>query len=310
VRFTTVSFSPSAYLRSFMPGSAWPEVPPLEDIYDAVRAAFPNATIGGGMFSFFPELNRKRPPAGHLDYITHTSNVITHACDDITVTENLEALPFVIQSCRAFAGAKSYRVGPSAIAMRFNPYGAKTMDNPDNIRIAMARMDPRQRGLINSAWTLGYAAHMARGGVEVVTLQAPVGEFGLIYHKMNWQQLWFDDNAAEVKVYPAFHVVAALAAAAGSTLLKTSSSFSYAIECIAYQADGKTSVWLANLTGEPRAVQIEGLPAAETQATLYQLDADSFEACVKDPAGFAATAQSTTVDGLMLAPYAVVRIDV
>jgi hypothetical protein len=144
----------------------------------------------------------------------------------------------------------------------------------------------------------------------VVTLQAPVGEFGLIYHKMNWQQLWFDDNAAEVKVYPAFHVVAALAAAAGSTLLKTGSSFSHDIECIAYQADGKTSVWLANLTGEPRAVQIEGLPAAETQATLYQLDADSFEACVKDPAGFAATAQSTTVDGLMLAPYAVVRIDV
>jgi hypothetical protein len=194
--------------------------------------------------------------------------------------------------------------------MRFNPYGAKTMDNPNNIRIAMARMDPRQRGLINSAWTLGYVAHMARGGVEVVTLQAPVGEFGLIYHQMNWQQPWFDDNAAAARVYPAYHVVAALAAAAGSKLLKTSSSFSHDIECIAYRSDGATSVWLANLTGEPRQVQIDGLPADKPQATLYNLDAGTFEACVADPAGFAATAHSATVDELMLAPYAVVRIDV
>lgn len=303
--FAAVSFSPSEYLRSIMPGTQWPEVPPLEDIYDAARAAFPGATVGGGMFAFFPELNRKRPPTTHLDYITHTSNVITHACDDITVTENLEALPFVIQTCRSFADGKPYRVGPSSIAMRFNPYGAKTMDNPDNIRIAMARMDPRQRGLINSAWTVGYLAHMAWGGIEVVTLQAPTGEFGLIYHSMNWQQLWFDD--ADAVVYPAFHVVADMADAAGAEVLETTSSYSHDVECIAYRAHGKTTLWIANLTGEPRQVSINGLAAA--QASIQTLDADSFEQCVNSADGFAATAKTAAVNSLTLSPYAVVRID-
>ncbi len=44
-------------------GQLWPPCPPLDGLYSGARAAFPEARIGGGMFSYFTELNRKRPPS-------------------------------------------------------------------------------------------------------------------------------------------------------------------------------------------------------------------------------------------------------
>ena len=305
VTFAAVSFSPTEYLRSIMPGTNWPDVPALSDIYSAARTAFPNTTIGGGMFSFFPELNRHRPPLEDLDYITHTSNTITHACDDITVTENLEAIPYIIKTCRSFADGKPYRVGPSSIGMRFNPYGSRTMDNPDNQRIAMARMEPRQRGLINAAWTIGYVAHMARGDVDVVSLHAPVGEFGLIYHQMNWQQPWFD--SVEAVVYPAFHAVAGLAAVAGAERLEAISSASHDVECIACQMDKKTILWITNLTGEEQNVRVSGMSVDNGRVSI--LDAETFENCVTSVDGFLHSTTEMVNDQLALAPYSTVCIN-
>ena len=91
-----VAVSPAADLKGTLPGSAGPKVPPLADIYKAARAAFPGVKLGGGMFSYFTELNRKRPPVELLDYVTHTNSPIVHAADDISVMETLEALPYVI----------------------------------------------------------------------------------------------------------------------------------------------------------------------------------------------------------------------
>lgn len=310
VSFSAVSFSPAAYLKSITPGMQWPDVPALEDIYDAARKLFPQSTLGGGMFSFFPELNRCRPPTDHLDYITHTSNTITHACDDHTVTENLEALPQVITTCRSFAGGKPYRLGPSSIGMRFNPYGSKTMDNPNNKRIAITRLEPRQRGLLNAAWTIGYLAHTAREGIDVVTLHAPTGEFGVINHRQDWSQPWFDDTDA--KVYPAFHPLRGIANAAGHEYLPTASSNSHDVECLAFSDGDKKELWIANLTSHEQTVEIDGLsddgsPISGSSA-VARLNADSFERCTRDIDGFDKTETKLISDKLMLSAYEVVRI--
>jgi len=53
---------PVGDLKSVLPGGPRPPAPPLEDLYSAARAAFPGVRLGGGMFSFFTELNRKRVP--------------------------------------------------------------------------------------------------------------------------------------------------------------------------------------------------------------------------------------------------------
>ncbi|MEM8950112.1 MAG: hypothetical protein AAGC99_12350, partial [Pseudomonadota bacterium] len=124
VIFSRVAVSPSSDLKCTLPGSVWPPCPDAVAIYDAARAAFPGVPLGGGMFSFFTELNRKRPPFEALDFVCHSSCPIVHASDDITAMENLEALPHIIKSVRAFAGDLPYRVGPGTIGARDNPYGA------------------------------------------------------------------------------------------------------------------------------------------------------------------------------------------
>ncbi len=90
------------------------------------------------MLSYFTELNRKRVPDGQLDFISHCTNPIVHAADDLSVMHALEALPFITRSVRAIYGGKPYRIGPSTIPMRQNPYGSRTMDNPSGGRVPMA----------------------------------------------------------------------------------------------------------------------------------------------------------------------------
>ena len=50
-----------------------------------VDAAGADITLGGGMLSYFTELNRKPVPKGVFDFITHTVCPIVHAADDISV---------------------------------------------------------------------------------------------------------------------------------------------------------------------------------------------------------------------------------
>ncbi|MGH6944453.1 MAG: hypothetical protein ACREH6_09565, partial [Geminicoccaceae bacterium] len=249
-----VHASPHEYLKSWQPQETWPNVPPLEAIYDAAREAFPGALIGGGMLSYFTELNRKRPPVAHCDFISHTTCPIVHDADDRAVMETLEALPWIALSVRALAGDKPYRIGPSAIGMRQNPYGAAPVDNPGNRRLAMAFDDPRQRGLFGAAWNLGYAARLAPAGVEVLTLSAPIGAFGVAYRKTSWSQPWFDERGAEV--YPLYHVVRGLARAASRQRLETTVSDGSAVQALAWQDGPRTVLWLANLTGAERALTL------------------------------------------------------
>ena len=124
LKAAAIAVSPAIDLKAVLPGSAGGNGPTFKDIYAAARAAFPGVTLGGGMFSYFTELNRKPPPAELLDYVTHTTCPIVHAADDISVMETLEALPYVINSAKAFTKGKPYHIGPTSIPARDNPYGA------------------------------------------------------------------------------------------------------------------------------------------------------------------------------------------
>ena len=116
------------------------------------------------MFSYFTELNRKRPPLDDLDRVSFSTSALVHAGDDSSATERLEALALYRQEHRGDRRRKAVGGRTERLGMRSNPYGAAPMENPHNIRQAMNRVDPRQRGLLGAAWYLGYFAHMARGG--------------------------------------------------------------------------------------------------------------------------------------------------
>ncbi|MBY5737484.1 hypothetical protein [Rhizobium leguminosarum] len=245
-RPNAIMISPSVDRQSTPPGSAWPECPPLDEVYTAARAAFPGIRLGGGMLSYFTELNRKRVPDGQLDFVSHCTNPIVHAADDLSVMQTLEALPFITRSVRAIYGDKPYRIGPSTIPMRQNPYGSRTMDNPAGARIPMANRDPRHNGRFAEAFALGYAIRVLDADLECLTLSALSGPFGLIAGPA--------EPTEQGGRRPLFNTVHTLSRLAGASWQEcVSSSPSEVLSFVARNATG-ARLHVVNLTGEERKV--------------------------------------------------------
>ncbi|MEH7881734.1 hypothetical protein V7799_31340 [Rhizobium laguerreae] len=241
-----ILISPSVDRQSTPPGSKWPECPPLDEVYTAARAAFPGIRIGGGMLSYFTELNRKRVPDGQLDFVSHCTSPIVHAADDLSVMQTLEALPFITRSVRAIYGDKPYRIGPSTIPMRQNPYGSRTVDNPAGARIPMANRDPRHNGRFAEAFALGYAIRVLDAGLECLTLSALSGPFGLIAGSA--------EPTEQGGRRPLLNTVRTLSRLAGACWQEcVSSSPSEVLSFVARNAAG-ARLHVVNLTGEERMV--------------------------------------------------------
>ncbi|WP_374378763.1 hypothetical protein [Dongia sp.] len=297
--FETVLVSPAPDMKCTLPGSVWPPCPPFELVYRAARKAFPKARLGGGMFSYFTELNRKRPPVDLLDAVSFTTSAMVHAGDDRSVTETLQALPAIAQSAAAIAAGKPMLVGPSAIGMRDNPYGEKPKQNPDNIRQAMNWNDPRQRGLLGAAWDLGYVARFAYGGASAVTLGGLAGPFGLLYAHAAYPQPGYDGKGG---LFPAFHVLRGLAALQGRELRQLDIARAGEVQGLAVTTPKGTEIWLANLTGDAKTLTLDF-----EVSSLSRLDADNFPEAAGDPACLDRLHPAPGRD-IELSAYAVLRL--
>jgi hypothetical protein len=113
---------------------------------------------------------------------------------------------------------------------------------------------------------------MARGQAEAVALSAPVGEFGVVYARMDYAQPWFDQRGEGV--YPVYRVIKGMAAAAGLPMLTTELSDGASVQAVAYRDGDRTIVWLANLTGEPQEVVIDGFDGRD--GLIAEMELDSF----------------------------------
>src|SRR5215831_7011611 len=291
-------------LKSFQPNTPRPWGPTYEEMATAARKSFPDAVLGGGMLSYFTELNRKPVPKGVFDFITHTGCPIVHAPDDISVMETLETLPWIFASARAMIGKVPYRIGPTSIPCRDNPYGAAIAPNPDNGRVCLSDVDPRQRGLFAAAWNVGYLSAAARAGVDTVAVGSVIGSQGMIYRKLANAQPWFDGGGA--RVYPTYHVIAGAATVSGVRRIDTDSSAPSKVAALAHRNNGGQVLWLANLSGNTQGVKVSGF---DGPARLHVLDEKSFEAAVRDPAWLGSGGTSIRkVGSLELPSYGVARI--
>ena len=295
--FPVVLLSPASDRKCTLPGSVWPPCPPATELFRSARQAFPGAKLGGGMFSYFTELNRKRPPLAELDLVSFTTSALVHAGDDRSATETLESLPHIARSVRALVADTPYAVGPSAIGMRDNPYGQQTAPNPGNIRQAMNRNDPRQRGLLGAAWALAYFAHFARGGARHIALGGAVGPFGLTFAPADYPQPWFDENGG---LYPAFHVARGLAALRDAPMRAVDISAPREVQAFA----AGDELWIVNLMGEPRQLRL----GASGMSKMARLDAESFVAAAQAPDALDRLQQPFAGDELTLGAYACVRL--
>lgn len=291
-------------LKSFQPTAPRPWGPTFEEMAAAARAAFPATPVGGGMLSYFTELNRKPVPRGLFDFITHTSCPIVHAADDVSVMETLESLPWIFASTRQMIGNTAYHIGPTSIPCRDNPYGAAVAPNPDNGRVCLSDIDPRQRGLFAAAWSLGYAARAATAGIDALAIGSAVGPQGAIYRRADYPQPWFDQGAAQV--FPVYHVLAGLSSASGLRALSTQSGDPAAVASLAYATKAGPVLWLANLTAQRQKVKVTGFKG---KAELRALTDGNFETLARTPEFLLRKGKELSSTGrIELGPYAVLRM--
>ena len=281
-------------------------IPDFDEVYAAARAAFPGVRLGGGVFTNFTELNRNVAEPALFDFLTHSTCAVVHEPDDRSVMETLQTLPDIFASAKAWAGGKPYRIAPSAIGMRFNPYGPDVHQNADNGRYSFNRQDPRHRALLGNAFTLGYAARVAPLGVEALAFGQPSGALGMVYRRTEHPQPWFDDLSGPA-VPPLFHTVLVLAAAKGAAVRSVTSGDATRVLGLAYESGGGTLLWLANLTPETQTVTVSGTGGG--MATIGRQNSHNFVDAVTAAAAFATDPGAPgDPSRLELAPFAVTRI--
>ncbi len=173
-----VAALPRAFLKSYQPDALWPTGAQPADAIAPLRAAFPDAAVGGGSLTNFTELNRCRPDPGSVDFVTFGNTAIVHAADDVSVWQTLEALPDIFATAEAIAAGKPLHLGLFSIGMRCNPYGDQTAPNPDGLRLPMAMDDPRQSTDFAAAYAVAVLAAAARAGVKSLALAMPDGPVG------------------------------------------------------------------------------------------------------------------------------------
>ena len=303
VHFSTILVSPAADLKSTLPGSPWPPAPDAKALYDYARSVFPNTRIGGGVFCYFAELNRKRPVIEALDMVTFTTSSLIHAGDDLSVMESGECYSSIIKSVNSICGDTPWVVGPSAMGMRHNPYGETPRYNPTNIRQAMNWNDPRQRGLLGAVWNLGYFASFSRGGAQGIALGAPVGAFGAVSSHQDFPQPYYDEHKG---LFPVFHILRGLSALCGNAVMKLNLSETDDLVGIAVQVKDQIEIWLGNTQAERRIVNIStGRPKEKIRGAV--LDAKSFTAAV-DRIDFMDRLKYINAEEICIESYGVMRL--
>lgn len=285
------------------PGPPSPPIALLGQLYAAARKCFPDTAIGGGTLGWFAELNRNWPPFGLLDYVAYTTSSLVHAADDQTLVENLETFRHQARTVKAFAGTVPCRIAASSIALREGSF-SPTIANRANIRATMANADPRQRGLMGSAWTLGSMIEMAASGIAAINPAALSGGSGII-----------DDRAAprpgggthQPAILPLYHVAAGFASASGRAQIVAHSSDPFRVKALACESqEDDISLWLANVTNQAQPVRLPG----DRPMLVRTLDISSFEAAAADPLFLTQPARMLNADRLELGPYAIALIEI
>ena len=307
LQLSAIALCPVGDLKSVLPGGPRPPAPPLDALYAAGREAFPGIRLGGGMFSFFTELNRKRPPAERLDFVMNTTCPIVHAADDRSAMETLAALPYQVKNRSLVHRRDTVPGGPeldrlprqSARCHVHTESGQRArLPGPDGS--TPARLLRRRLGA-------GYVATLARTGVEAISLAAPTGPLGIVYRQTDYAQPWYDSLSGPA-VYPVYHVVSGLAHAAGRLLVSAESSDPERVVALAYRGEHGTMLWLANLSAREQTVSLSGTRNTVSGTTL---DEDSFARATTDPEAFqAGYAPIEDPARLMLKAYAVATLRV
>ncbi len=231
--------------------------PGTPSLVTATREAFPGSAIGGGTSHFFAQFNRM-DDVGPADFLGFTVCPIVHSADDTAPMAGLQTLPSLLATARARYPGRALRIGPSSLGARSSPLGNQPASDGTR-RIALAKRDPRTRGLFGAAWLLGHVAEAARAGAEAVSVMSLRGDAGVLDETVDGLLLR----------HPTFFVLAQLARL--KPLQSVTVSNATHVVALASACDDQAHWLIANLTA--RVVDLTvggGVPARVMDAAAWQ----------------------------------------
>lgn len=169
--------------------------PFLNKVLPTLKSIFTNIPIGGGTSAYFTEFNRNPPPAKMLDFAAFSVNPQVHAFDELSLIENLEAPPSIMESAKKLVDMP-ISITPITLRPRFNPDAtAPEIVNPRKMPF---RVDPRQYTDFAAVWTLGSLLAFAKTEVRDLVYFQTVGEEGLLMPDRDSKYDDFDAKASNV----------------------------------------------------------------------------------------------------------------
>jgi hypothetical protein len=306
LRDATVSFARVLVFRRREPTTAGHRVRLARE---RLGEATGRAPFVGGTNVLFTDLNRFRPELDGLDGVAFPLNATVHAADDLSVIETAAMHAETVRSARSFCDGLPIHVGPVTFNQRFNPVATGPEPEPAPGDLP-PQVDPRQMALFGAGWTLAGLKHLAESGAASVTYFETTGWRGVLETEAGSPAPErFPSRPGAV--FPLYHVLADASQWRGADLVPARSSAPLAVEALAVATDSGTSLLVANLTPAEHVCRIGPLPQA--QVSLRRLDEAIFREAGADPAAFRARREEAAAEGgeleLVLAPYAVVRVD-
>jgi hypothetical protein len=195
----------------------------------------PEAFLVVGTNAYFAELNRNRPEGDGWDAACFSVNPQVHAFDDESVMANASGQFDVVHSALRFLGGRPVVVSPVTLRPRFNPDATGSAEPSEP--------DPRQKLPFCAAWTLASLRALTRAGASSVTYFQTRGAGGVL-----------DGD----EIYPVFRVFEAAGEYAGASVIACECGDDARVAALAFESGGRRQMLIANLTGEPCEVAIEG----------------------------------------------------
>ncbi len=281
---------------------------PLEAFHRAREILGPYdsaAKFAAGTDADFYELNVNRPSPGVADWICFSVNPQTHADDEESIMQTLEAQPQTVESARQFAGGAPIALSAVTLKPRFNPY-AIVAEAPPRPGELPRQVDLRQASLFAAAWTLGSIAQFARAGACSVTYYETTGWRGVIPSGVEPPPAtdWPHEPGS---VYPVYHVLADVRELAAGQLLALDVTQPQKLLGLASHGPKGTQVLLANLTDQPQVVRLLTWDDAPARCRVRALDSSTLAEATTAPRQFRTATGQPQVGPFVLRPYAVAR---
>lgn len=241
---------------------------------------------------FFAELNRAWPDLEGLDGVGYTLCPQVHAADDVSLMENSFGQADTVATARARSGGRPVHVTSVVLLGKFGPYPGGVPDTP----ALPAYGDPRQYTTFAATWTLSSLRQLSDAEAASVTYFELFGDRGLVR---------LVDG--ELVVSPAFLVIEAAISWSGGNLVRIGGDCGPVVGLGAKWAD-RGEFLVANVTPEPRRIELDGLPGAPIEIAELCQDHGSGQARWESRTGLDGAQSSAGTLAALLDPYGVLRV--